>query len=213
MDLKKCAFSMGRGGRRSKNDPHGRVFKCGCGKSYLSYPALYTHVKTRHDGIQPEGTIAPAANKDHVRGRPSKALSSQDLTTVSTEEEQVLIDHCRYGGPSDPLSSFDSTVEGLGYEINQLMKHDEGMDQIKMPDDEMMQTVLAHYLVEVAQLVDEEVYLKTAHIITQLRLTELSDIERVYRELSDPEPRLKWLVLKHLINWMYKHGYFNRFVV
>jgi len=31
--------------RRSKNDDQGRDFVCGCGKKYLSYPALYTHIK------------------------------------------------------------------------------------------------------------------------------------------------------------------------
>ena len=29
--------------RRSKNDFYGRDYVCGCGKTYLSYPALYTH--------------------------------------------------------------------------------------------------------------------------------------------------------------------------
>ena len=42
--------------RRSKNDNHGRDFRCGCGKRYLSYPALYTHIKTKHDGQTPKGT-------------------------------------------------------------------------------------------------------------------------------------------------------------
>ena len=36
--------------RRSKNDNQGRDFRCGCGKRYLSYPALYTHIKTKHEG-------------------------------------------------------------------------------------------------------------------------------------------------------------------
>ena len=31
--------------RRSKKDKETREYKCGCGKHYLSYPALYTHVK------------------------------------------------------------------------------------------------------------------------------------------------------------------------
>lgn len=55
--------------RRSKKDKEGRVFVCGCGKEYLSYPALYTHIKTKHEGKQPEGTKAhqPTTNK---RGRP-----------------------------------------------------------------------------------------------------------------------------------------------
>lgn len=31
--------------RRRRNDHHNRDYTCGCGKSYLSYPALYTHLK------------------------------------------------------------------------------------------------------------------------------------------------------------------------
>lgn len=42
--------------RRSRKDEQGRDYVCGCGKRYLSYPALYTHIKTKHDGQQPEGT-------------------------------------------------------------------------------------------------------------------------------------------------------------
>jgi len=37
---------QGGGKRRSKNDNAGRDFKCKyCDKTYLSYPALYTHMK------------------------------------------------------------------------------------------------------------------------------------------------------------------------
>jgi len=32
-------------GRRTRTDPNNRNYICGCGKSYLSYPALYTHIK------------------------------------------------------------------------------------------------------------------------------------------------------------------------
>lgn len=27
-----------------------RDYKCPCGKAYLSYPALFTHIKHKHDG-------------------------------------------------------------------------------------------------------------------------------------------------------------------
>jgi hypothetical protein len=43
--------------RRSKKEQEGRDFLCGCSKKYLSYNALYTHVKIKHDGVQPEGTF------------------------------------------------------------------------------------------------------------------------------------------------------------
>lgn len=36
--------------RRPRSDEEGRNFSCSCGKSYLSYPALYTHIKTKHNG-------------------------------------------------------------------------------------------------------------------------------------------------------------------
>lgn len=36
--------------RRTRNDEEGRDFTCTCGKKYLSYPALYTHIKTKHNG-------------------------------------------------------------------------------------------------------------------------------------------------------------------
>jgi len=42
--------------RRSKDDNYERNYICGCGKSYLSYAALYTHAKTKHLGVFPEGT-------------------------------------------------------------------------------------------------------------------------------------------------------------
>lgn len=42
--------------RRSKELSFQRNYVCGCGKSYLSYAALYTHAKTKHEGVFPEGT-------------------------------------------------------------------------------------------------------------------------------------------------------------
>lgn len=33
-----------------QEDSKFRPYICPCGKSYLSYPALFTHVKQKHDG-------------------------------------------------------------------------------------------------------------------------------------------------------------------
>lgn len=46
-----------KGTRRSKNDKTNRDYICGCTKTYLSYPALYTHIKNKHNGIAPQGTM------------------------------------------------------------------------------------------------------------------------------------------------------------
>ena len=43
--------------RRSKDFRTPRNYMCGCNKTYLSYAALYTHTKTKHNGVFPEGTI------------------------------------------------------------------------------------------------------------------------------------------------------------
>jgi len=59
--------SRRRNKRRSKNDNDGRSHKCQtCGKAYLSYPALYTHIKTKHD-MQGSGS-------GKGRGRPKKDI-------------------------------------------------------------------------------------------------------------------------------------------
>ena len=34
-----------------------RMFRCGCGKLYQSYAALYTHAKAKHDGQFPANTV------------------------------------------------------------------------------------------------------------------------------------------------------------
>ena len=74
--------------RRSKNDNEGRNFECGgCGKSYLSYPALYTHIKQKHQGIQPEGTNTASMNSGRGRGRPRKENKSKYPGEVTNPAE------------------------------------------------------------------------------------------------------------------------------
>ena len=58
--------------RRTRNDLFNRNFTCGCGKSYLSYPALYTHLKQKHEGKAPNGTSLPKSTGKGTRGRPPK---------------------------------------------------------------------------------------------------------------------------------------------
>ena len=52
--------------------PPPKIYSCGCGKVYKSYPALYTHIRTKHDGIKPEGTITHSNSKTRRRGRKKK---------------------------------------------------------------------------------------------------------------------------------------------
>lgn len=55
-----------------------RNFICGgCGWSYLSYPALSCHIRRKHNGIKPAGTVIykppeRISPKSHKGGRPNK---------------------------------------------------------------------------------------------------------------------------------------------
>jgi hypothetical protein len=91
----KDTFLNAKNKRRSKKDKVGRNYLCGCGKEYLSYPALYTHIKTKHDGVQPEGTKAHSASTSK-RGRPKKVsnvivslLSPLSLFRLISKERMV----------------------------------------------------------------------------------------------------------------------------
>ena len=59
--------------RRTLSETSKRDFVCGCGKSYVSYPAIYLHVQRKHNGDWPANTQIPekSDNQDKVkRGRP-----------------------------------------------------------------------------------------------------------------------------------------------
>lgn len=82
--------------RKSKNDKEERNFICGCGKDYFSYPALYTHIKNKHNGIAPEGTELEAQNKtppliskrSEGRGASSKPDSDIDEDDLDADTER-----------------------------------------------------------------------------------------------------------------------------
>jgi len=84
--------------RRKRDDLINRNYTCGCGKSYLSYPALYTHLKQKHNGKQPFGTILPSSN----RGRKPK----------SQKEESGINDT---GNETGELKNDDKIEEFLEY--------------------------------------------------------------------------------------------------
>jgi hypothetical protein len=79
-----------KGKRRTRNDPDSRNFTCGCGKSYLSYAALYTHIKTKHEGIPPNGTSQPNNNGKPGRGRPKKDDSAAKTKDDDKSDEESI---------------------------------------------------------------------------------------------------------------------------
>lgn len=74
--------------KKPRNSAAGeRNYTCGgCQKAYKSYPALYLHIKRKHNGIRPPDTrtskpITPAFKDKIHTGRPQKVrMSSYELT-------------------------------------------------------------------------------------------------------------------------------------
>lgn len=56
--IKEDSINSKKKKRRPRSAAGERNYICGCGKAYLSYPALYTHVKNKHEGIFPIGSNA-----------------------------------------------------------------------------------------------------------------------------------------------------------
>jgi hypothetical protein len=70
--------------RNRSNDDNPRNFICGgCTRSYKSYPALYLHVKRKHNGVMPPNTKTkktprPTLDVSVWPGRPNKPASDID---------------------------------------------------------------------------------------------------------------------------------------
>jgi len=82
--------------RRTKDEASKRDFICGCGRSYVSYPAIYLHIKNKHNSIRPPDTIIPENDeKEKVkRGRPKKEKEDptenvEPIVTAPEEDEKL----------------------------------------------------------------------------------------------------------------------------
>ena len=57
-----------------------RAFGCPCGKTYLSYPALFTHVKQKHDGKVFPILFRPLGNSSNPKPTKQEAGPKSTLT-------------------------------------------------------------------------------------------------------------------------------------
>ena len=95
------------GTKRRTKDAEGRNHKCSfCAKTYLSYPALYTHLKNKH-AKGPDGNPIAALNVGRGRGRPKKILGIAGFQPYSVSG--------MYRSNTDPCSSnFFKSIDKQG---------------------------------------------------------------------------------------------------
>lgn len=94
---------------------HGkRDFICGCGKAYLSYPAIYTHVRNKHEGEFPknsqhvqDGKVVGLYNTSHKVNNPHRFYSSQDARSGFSESLATAVDDIKF-----LLKRLNFTMEG-----------------------------------------------------------------------------------------------------
>lgn len=94
--------------RRSKNDVQGRDHRCNyCDKTYLSYPALYTHMKNKH-AKGPDGQPLININSGRGRGRPKKNTNPnlRFSHTEPTSDNFFKTSIEKTGGPVEPVQGF-----------------------------------------------------------------------------------------------------------
>ena len=193
-----------KGKRRNKNDAEGRTYKCGCGKMYLSYPALYTHIKTKHEGITPEGTNAPQFKNGRGRGRPRKIKDttapikahanhpSDNIRNNPDFADEISflreIEHYSQQG-TDPFENFPKLYVN-NQEINHplfkiLQEEDERHQKSRNgeyvePHENICERVLAKFLWEHANVCDSDYYAKILKIVIYLYKFLDENIEENY---------------------------------
>ena len=98
--------------KRRTKDAEGRDHKCSfCAKTYLSYPALYTHLKNKH-AKGPDGNPIATLTVGRGRGRPKKTnfngfpTGSMYRSHVEPTSSQFFKSLDKQGGPLFPDIGF-----------------------------------------------------------------------------------------------------------
>ena len=200
-----------KGKRRNKNDSEGRTYKCGCGKMYLSYPALYTHIKTKHEGITPEGTNAPQFKNGRGRGRPRKIKDTTAPIKAHVnhpsdnirnnpdfaDEISFLREIEKYSQEgTDPFENFPKLYvnsEEVEHPLLKVLQEEDDRHkrarsgEYVQPHENTCERVLAKFLWEHANVCEKDYYAKILKIIIHLYKFLDEQVEQSYCEKLDCE--------------------------
>ena len=198
--------------RRTKNDSQERNYECNiCQKSYLSYPALYTHCKLKHQ------TNSTSGNK---RGRPKKEQNENaleksrynpiNLTFFSKEERTGVTE------PKTQINEcIDKAFNELYYKGNKKINEERNMKfyasiekhafLIKFKNDnhdiyrniideyQKIDVVLIDYLNKMSMFCNPEYFIKLIKFVTLFRehvnqfYGKKNNLDKEYTEINDAE--------------------------
>ena len=89
--------------RRSKREVEGRNYICKlCSKSYLSYPALYTHYRQKHNTNNSSG---------RGRGRPKKLVDVNDEKNQYNPQNSTFFSKEERTGKTDPEKEINNCID------------------------------------------------------------------------------------------------------
>lgn len=157
------------GEKQSEETP--KVFQCSCGKTYMSYSALYSHNKQKHGG---EPTNLPSGRGGRKRGRPPKNGDSarsrpkppdQKLPQNPDQEDDTYFRiHHFLGGPVDPRTSLapNSTLYPL---VESFIQNPEGRNE----ETATCCDAFAAYLIAMAGRLSKEGQAHVTEFIEKLR--------------------------------------------
>ena len=152
--------------RRSKSEVEGRTHVCKlCNKSYLSYPALYTHYKLKHNTNNSSG---------RGRGRPI----SKEERTGKTEPSEInqCIDIAFNELYSEEFKRRNENREMKNYEsinthpfLGQFKQDPHDISKSVVNEHEMADLVLIDYLNKMSIFCNEQYYIKLIKFVTLFR--------------------------------------------
>ena len=204
------------GKRRSKSEIEGRTFECKlCNKSYLSYPALYTHCKQKHNKNNSSGRGRGRPKKEGAEFESEKIKFNPINSTYFMKEErngktqpdeinncideafkELYSEEYRNRNQQREMKNYNSVEEhpflylfkNDAHDLNQIMK-DGGIYTDK---------VLINYLNKMSQFCNPKFYIKLIKFITLFREhvnlfnrnkveQKVNGIEKEYTEIFDAE--------------------------
>ena len=175
--------------RRSKSEIEGRNFECKlCNKSYLSYPALYTHYKLKHNTNNSSGRGRGRPKKEPNENEVEKSKYNPTNTTFFSKEERTgktdpknEINNCIDIAFSELYDSEDNKKRNESREIKNYSTVDQHPFLSKFKKDahdinknlvnehEMTDIVLIDYLNKMSMHCNNEYYIKLIKFVTLFR--------------------------------------------